>query len=89
MSIVRVTWGRRTAIGPDTPEELRTMTMDFGSARRAAAFVCDVLFVLEGREVSNAWSDKFYLVGLGKPRVQYESRTRDEYILVEYLPAKV
>jgi hypothetical protein len=84
MSKITVTWGRRVAIGPDQFEEVRSMERSFGTAKLAAEFAADIVFMLEGREHTNAWSDKFYMVGRDKPRVRVENAARNEWVEVEY-----
>jgi hypothetical protein len=86
MSKITVTWGRRAAIGPDLFEEVRSMERSFGTARLAAEFAADIVFMIEGREHTNAWSDKFYMVGRDRPRVQYDNAARNEWVEVEYCP---
>lgn len=84
MSNITVTWGRRSAIAHDE-EIVRTMTREFGSAKKAAEFACDVLFVLYGPDVSNARSEKFYTVARDRPLVEHMNNTRDEWVRVEYV----
>lgn len=86
MSNIRVVWGRRVAIGPDGGDTVRTLIQKFGSAKKAAEFACDIIFVLEGPSVSNAWSDKFFVVGHDKPMVEHMNATRDEWVRVEWEP---
>lgn len=88
MSKILVTWGRRTAIGPNLPEEVRSLQQEFGSAKKAAEFACDIIFMLEGSAVCNAWSDKFYIVSYDKPQVRFDNATHDQWVTVEYVRPK-
>jgi hypothetical protein len=62
------------------------MVQKFGSAKKAAEFACDIIFVLEGPSVSNAWSDKLYIVGRNKPMVEHMNAARDEWVRIEWVP---
>ena len=88
MSIVRVVWGRRTAIGTSGGEEVRTMVQEFGSAKKAAEFMCDLLYVLHGPSVANAWSDKQYTVSRDRPVVRYDNAARDEWVEAQLFGAR-
>jgi hypothetical protein len=63
------------------------MSMDFGSAKKAAEFACDVIYVRGGPECANAWSDEFYTVRPDKPRVRFDDRLRTWWVEVtaEYI----
>jgi len=84
MTKILVLWGRRVAIGDGKPDEVRTLMQEFGSARKAAELAADLIYMLDGSDASNAWSDKNYLVSRKKPRVQYDNQTRDQWVRVEY-----
>ena len=84
MAKISVVWGRRTPIGVRTGlEQVHTMTREFGSAKKAAEFASDILYVRYGPEVSNAHTEKFYMVSRDRPRVEYMNNTKDEWVLVE------
>ena len=85
MSKILVTWARRMPIGPEGHEVVRSLQQEFGSAKKAAEFACDVIYMLEGPVSANAWSDKSYTVSRDKPRVQFDNATRDQWVTVEYL----
>jgi hypothetical protein len=85
MKKIRVVWGCRTPIGPDHAEEVRTMTREFSSAKQAAEFACDIIFVLDGPQSANANTDKFYIVGPSRPRVEFQNNVRTWWVEVTYL----
>lgn len=89
MNKARVVWGARKPIGPDKPDQLRTMTREFGSAKAAAEFACDILFVLEGYGTVGMGSEKYYTVSRDKPRVQFDNASRTMWVEVTYLPPGV
>lgn len=92
MSKVVVTWGRRVSIGHTVPEEVRSIRQEFSSAKKAAEFACDVIFMLEGQSGANAWSDKFYTVSRDKPYVRFDNAEHTHWVTVEYavpVPAAV
>jgi hypothetical protein len=79
---IRVTWGYRTPIGALGDEEVRTLVREFASAKKAAEFACDIIFMLEGPAHANAHTDKFYLVNKGRPRVCFENNLRTDWVEV-------
>lgn len=76
MTTIRVVWGNRTPIGRYNDESVRTMTREFGSAKKAAEFACDILYTLNGPECANAHSEKYYTVSRDKPRVRFDNNDR-------------
>ena len=85
MNKARVVWGCRKPIGPDQADEVRTMTREFGTAKAAAAFACDIIFMIDGPASASASTDKFYIVGRDKPRARYDNRIRTQWVEVTYL----
>ena len=64
------------------------MVREFGSAKKAAEYAADLVYVLEGNAMSNAWSDKFYVVGKNRPRARFDNAERTQWVDVEWVQAK-
>jgi hypothetical protein len=83
MNIINVKWTRRSAIGAP----LRSMEREFASAKKAAEFACDILYMLYGPDVSNAHTDKHYTVSRDRPRIEHQNSAQDEWVTVQYVVA--
>lgn len=82
MNKIRVVWGRNFAIG-ESPAGVRTMTMEFGSATKAADYACDILYML-GQDVT-AHSDKNYVVSKAKPVVEWKCPRLHQWLKIELI----
>lgn len=85
---IRVIWGCRLAVPavlPDHPgEEIRTMTRDFGTRAQAAEFAEDILFMIDPQGKHTASTETAWKLRADKPRVEWMSNTRDQWVIVSY-----
>ena len=85
MKLIRVVFGTGTPIGLSQPDTVRTMTMEFSSAKKAASFAADLVYVLDGPKSSSARSDGFYTVNRKKPRARFDNNARTWWVEVQFL----
>lgn len=82
MANIRVVWNRTVRAIGDGRDEERSLTQSFGTAKAAAEFAADLVFMLAGPSTSNAWSDKHYLVGVKRPSASWQNGLRTDSVTV-------
>lgn len=85
MPTIRVTATTRTPIAGAPQDQIRTLSQDFGSAKKAAEFACDLIYLLDGPSAANGHSDKDYTLSKNKTHVQYSRKDSSFSVSVAYL----
>lgn len=85
MTKIRVQWNRTVTPIGETQPVVRGMSREFSTAKAAAEFAADLVFMLAGPEHANASADKYFTVKRDEPAKGWRDSMRQDEVEVRYV----